>query len=117
MPEDCSDTIDDHSSVQIPRVLFEYQYINVDTTSGWTGVTSEHTTEAQSYTQGSSDYQDHSITLENLYNMLLMVFACFASQVLESGAQRFFTHCCAHGWAISRIPVDYNIVLGRPKKG
>ena len=57
MPEDRSDTFDYHSSVQIPWVLFKYHYINVDTTttSGWTGVTSEHTTEAQSYTEGSSD--------------------------------------------------------------
>ena len=55
MPEDRADTSDHHSSVQIPCVLFKYQYIHVDTTSGWTGVTSERTSEAQSYTQGSSD--------------------------------------------------------------
>ena len=55
MPEDRSDTIDYHSSVQIPPVLFEYQHSIVDTTSEWTGFTSKHTSKARSYTEGYSD--------------------------------------------------------------
>ena len=56
MPEDRSETIDYHSSVQIPPVLCEYRHSIVDTTSVWTRFISKRTSKApRSYTEGSLD--------------------------------------------------------------